>query len=140
VIVFVKEQNAAPVCCRLKAMEAYLAKGDPKNEPEYLWQANHLNGHDTVSLALAPNAIVAVYSSYERRPRESEADWRVCCLSPRDGRKLWDHALPLLTSAGPLMERKQLRLRLPASVGGLLIDRAGRVIVVMENGKVVCYG
>jgi hypothetical protein len=44
-------------------------------------------------------------------------------LSPEDGRVLWEHGLPGAALAG-----------------GLLVDREGRVVVVLGDGAAVCFG
>lgn len=49
--------------------------------------------------------------------------WAVVTLDPKDGNVVWHAALP----SRPLS-------------GGLLVDRDGQIIVVLENGKVMCFG
>ena len=81
---------------------------------------------DTVSLALAPNAVVAV-CQMAAAPRgstdASNTGWAVVLLNPKTGKMLSQHPLP----SRPLS-------------GGLLVDRNGRIVVALDNGKIVCLG
>jgi len=155
-IVFVDGWNTLPKCFTSAQIEEYLTEETREIElPEYVWEArepggpeqrkfryNHAGhqtptGRDTVSLAIARNAVLAVcetrgYSSLQSR-------WSVCALSPRDGSIIWEHNL---SPWGILGERDSMvdTPARPALPGGLLIDRDGRVVVVLENGNVLCFG
>jgi len=71
---------------------------------------------------MASNAVVGV-DSQRSQGRLVSPQWRVACMNAGDGKRMWEHRLPTA-----------------ALVGGLLVDRAGRVIVAMENGDVLCFG
>jgi outer membrane protein assembly factor BamB len=139
-MVMVHTAGQAPVCYAAKDMQAYLQKGYPvkmRNAggfgtqflkqfvaglPSPLWQGNTLDNHNTVSMALAENAVVVV-SEAPRGRSLWNSTWKVSALDLATGNLLWQHALP--SAATP---------------GGLLIDRDGQVIVVLEDGSVLCYG
>ena len=110
-----------PVCTESGKVEEYLRRGDAKKRPETVWTASMPKGSDTVSLALARNAVLAVCET--PRPRQLATRWIVSCLNSEDGSLMW---------------RKDLSHQ--ARPGGLLVDRDGRVVVVMENGNVACFG
>jgi hypothetical protein len=105
----------------MESLQTYLEKGDPKAKPEPLWRADWLQQRDTIALAIAGKSVLAVCEVPQ--PRQLASRWRVCCMNADDGRRVWERDLP---SAG--------------LAGGLLVDREGRVIVVMTNGTVACYG
>ena len=103
-----------------------MARGDNKNIPESDWVSEKevtwsLKESDAVSLAIAKNAVIEVYQTQVVRHRNSR--WTLRALEPDNGKLLWEQRLPS-----------------PALPGGLLVDRQGKVIVVMENGSVACYG
>jgi hypothetical protein len=75
-----------------------------------------------LGVALAANAAVAL-AAKKRSRNEDDSPWRVCALDKEDGRPLWTLPLP----SEPLL-------------GGLTIDRNGRVIIVLKNGSVLCLG
>jgi len=76
-----------------------------------------LQGRNAVALAVAANAVVAVC---DNRP---DKGWVVCALDKKDGRTLWERALP----SQPVLN-------------GLLVDRNGCVIVALKDGTLVCFG
>jgi outer membrane protein assembly factor BamB len=49
--------------------------------------------------------------------------WAVVLLDPKDGKVLWRDNLPSRPFSG-----------------GLLIDRDGQIVVVLENGQIICFG
>jgi outer membrane protein assembly factor BamB len=77
----------------------------------------------------APGRLLATRPALQRpalqRPaaQGGASRWAVVMLDPKDGEVLWREALP----SRPL-------------TGGLLVDRDGQVIVVLENGKVISFG
>jgi outer membrane protein assembly factor BamB len=105
----------------MDAVRRYLEGGDPKSPPAPLWTAGWARGSDTVSVVVAANAVVTV--SEVTRPRSLATEWWVRCLGPDDGRLLWEQRLPGT-----------------AATGGLCIDREGRIVVVLEDGRVVAFG
>jgi len=66
---------------------------------------------DSTAVALCQNALVITRGS------------EVAVLSLQDGRPLWAHTLPGV-----------------AVPWGLAVDRAGRIIVALQGGQIVCYG
>ncbi|MBW7997856.1 MAG: PQQ-binding-like beta-propeller repeat protein [Candidatus Glassbacteria bacterium] len=115
----------APVCYSLDAIDEYVQAGDRNARPASLWQSTkqmegRLRESDTVSLVLAANALVEVYSTEVVRHRNPR--WRVRASSLTDGSLIWEEDLGS-----------------PAMPGGLLVDRDGRVVVVLEDGRMVCF-
>ena len=88
---------------------------------ERRWTAPDVTGSNALSVALAPNAVLAVC---EVQPAGRETPkWAVVALDAKDGKPMWRQRLP----SRPLP-------------GGLLVDRGGQVIVACQNGQVVCFG
>lgn len=120
-VVMVKGRNTLPVSCGTDRVEEFLAKGDRKAQIAQLWQADGLGEGDTVSMVLASNAMLTV--SGETRPGRLATRWQLSATDLERGTSLWRQNVPLA-----------------ARVGGLLVDHAGRVIVVADNGHLFCYG
>ncbi|MFC1734522.1 PQQ-binding-like beta-propeller repeat protein [Candidatus Hydrogenedentota bacterium] len=95
------------------------AKTPVKGIPPKRWTASEFAGTDTVALALTNNAAIAAGSLNKGADRE----WILSAISSGDGTVMWRQDLPSR----------------PA-YGGLAVDRDGRTIVVMADGRVVCYG
>ncbi|MFH1744310.1 MAG: PQQ-binding-like beta-propeller repeat protein [bacterium] len=109
-----------PVCYLAGEMDEYLKTGRADTRPVPLWEAQAFEGIDTISIAAAPNAILAVGES--PMSRKLKVASTVCALNPQDGSTFWRHKIP------------------SASIpGGFLVDRDGRVVVVMEDGSIICY-
>jgi len=114
-----------PSCYSLDKIAAYLQRGDVKAKPEPDWTSEkestgRSRQTDAVSFALAGNAVIEVYEVKAIPDRNSR--WMVRAMDPRDGKVIWEE-----------------RLNAPALPGGLLVDREGRVVVVMQDGSVACY-
>ena len=118
-IVLVTGRSTTPMCCRAEAFEEFLSKQDGKAQPRPVWTANALRNMDVVSLAIAPNAVLAVCEVPQ--PRRIASRWQVFALRTKDGSVMWKH---------PVSN--------PALPGGLLVDRNGRIIVVLEDGRIEC--
>ena len=87
------------------------------------WQSD-LNGaseFEAVSMAVCPNAVVAVVK-YQNRTR-AHAQWYVVALDAKSGAPYFQHELQDV----PLPD-------------GLLVDAQGRIIVTTISGDVVCLG
>jgi len=124
-MLMVDGRYSAPQSYSLEAVGQYLAEGNPGSRPESEWAAPGIKGprmkeSDAVSFALAGNAVLVVYETPLVRNRNPR--WTLRSLNPGNGEVLWEQ-----------------RLSSPALPGGLLVDRNGRVIVVMENGSVACF-
>jgi outer membrane protein assembly factor BamB len=112
-------------CYALDELEGYLGGEQGDKRPEGEWSAEGVTGwrlqeSDAVSIAIAKNVVLVVYETPVIRNRNSR--WTLRSLNPADGATVWEQRLPS-----------------PVLPGGLLVDREGRVIVVMEDGSVVCY-
>ena len=86
------------------------------------WRTNlgDMSKFETVSLAVTPNAVVAVAKFQDLR--RAKPLWTLLVLASQNGRPMAQQPL----QGDPLP-------------GGLLIDRNGRVIVTMLDGSLVCY-
>ncbi|MBN1344419.1 MAG: PQQ-binding-like beta-propeller repeat protein [Phycisphaerae bacterium] len=93
----------------------------PEGLPRATWHARPLSRTDTVSLVMTPNALLAVVEAPIQR-RLAKV-WRLVAMDRADGKELW-----------------QKDLSGPALPGGLLVDRDGRIIVVLADGRIECYG
>ena len=71
---------------------------------------------------LADNAVIVVSEGPRRRGLWAST-WVVSALNIDNGSLLW-----------------QERLESAALPGGLLIDRDGRIVVVLQDGSAICYG
>ena len=83
--------------------------------------ARGLEDVNTVAVALAKNAVVSVYR--QATPGHRDGRWIMRAFDLRDGETMWQRKLPG-----------------PARPGALSIDRDGRVLVVLEDGRVICAG
>ncbi len=155
-IAFVDGRNLMPSCFDVEDTYRYLqqdVRASALPEPLWSWEnpvktgdRNFRTRHtgyqlpgsrDTVSLAIAGNAVVSVY---ETRGYESHQNrWSVAAHNRDNGSVLWEHDV---NPWGFLGSRSSMvnTLSEPALPGGLLIDRDGRVVVVLENGSIVCFG
>ncbi len=88
---------------------------------ERRWVAQELNGSDAVAIALAANAVLVV--SEIPRPRSRFSAWNLNALDRETGKVLWKQPLPSAALAG-----------------GLLVNRHGHIIVILEDGSVACFG
>ncbi len=120
-IVFVYGRKTTPMCCHADKIEEWLKEGSEKARPRVTWMARKLQGSDVVSLVLTPNAVLAVCET--EQPRRLETRWRLVALDKRDGEPMWERQL-----SGPALP------------GGLAVDRAGRILVMMLDGTLECFG
>jgi outer membrane protein assembly factor BamB len=120
-VVYVNGRKTTPMCCSAEQLEACLSKKDKKARPRPTWTARSLDGTDTVSLAMTKNAVLAVTEA--PIPRQRRSNWQLYALNRSDGELLWKHNL-----SGP------------AVAGGLIVNRDGRIVVILEDGRVECFG
>lgn len=120
-VVYVNGRRTTPACCSAEQLDNCLARKDSKARPRVTWSARPLDGTDTVALALSKNAVLAVCET--PIPRRRQSAWRLSALNRSDGSELWKHDL-----SGPALP------------GGLLVDRDGRIVVVLTDGHVECFG
>lgn len=105
----------------LLAPRAQPAPGQRPPTLASMWTMQAPNMRDTVSLALASNAVVGVHSFPDLLSDNHR--WSVCAADPAGGKIVWRGGLPSVP--------------LP---GGLLIDRDGRILVILEDGSVIAFG
>jgi len=120
-MVMVPKRWACPEYFAADTVAAYLAQTAPKGSPSRMWLAAALKGRDVVSLALTPDLVLAVCEMPVERSLKSR--WALCSLDRRNGALLGECDL-----GGPALP------------GGLIVDRGGRVIVICQDGSVVCLG
>ena len=113
--------GALPKCYDALDIVRYLEQGREKLWPRSLWAGYALDGRDTVAVCLAANAVVTL--SEQQQKRSLSTQWFVSALRLNDGALLWEKRLPGAALAG-----------------GLAVDRDGRVVVVLEDGDLVCFG
>jgi len=119
-IICVQGRNSIPVCYEPAKVRQYVEGQNRQKRPKRTWAADDLKDSDIVCLVVGPNAVLAVCETQRRRPQQSR--WRLCGLKAEDGSLDWERPL-----------------QGPALPGGCLVDQGGRVIVVMEDGSVVCF-
>jgi outer membrane protein assembly factor BamB len=102
---------------RLSLADQFAARGAVK------WKSDlgESNKFAAISLAVAPNAVVAVVQ--QQHKFRAQPQWYVAAFDKSEGRKLWQQEL----AGKPLPE-------------GLLVDRDGQIVVTMLDGSVVCFG
>jgi hypothetical protein len=109
------------VCYAVDQVHQTLQRGKRNGRPAAKWTATEMSGSDTIAVAIARDAILTVCKT--PKFRDWRADWRLCA---------WDR------DQGSL--RAQVSVPGEALPGGLLVNREGRVVVVMQDGSVACYG
>ena len=97
------------------------AQGEGGKE-QTLWAARPFQ--ENVAVALARNAVLV--AGTDRRVRKPEASpeetYGLAALEIKTGKVLWRHSLP----AGPVR-------------WGVAVDRSGRVVVSLRDGRVLCF-
>jgi len=93
-----------------------------KTNPKPDWQ---IKAAGKRALAVAPNAVLITFARTiaQQLPGSDPGGYQVVAFDPEDGKPLWEQPLP----AEP-------------EHWSLAVDRAGRVIVTLRNGSVVCFG
>jgi outer membrane protein assembly factor BamB len=89
-----------------------------EKNPKALWQANLFQR--AVAMALGKNAVVVAGQLPEQGA--SEPQYAVVSLAVDNGRKLWQQPLPA-----------------EATSWGLALDSAGRIVVALEGGRLLCF-
>lgn len=123
-IVVVPGPRSVPVWYDAAGFEESLAGGEEakrRGKAPPAGRAALLEGADTVSVALAANAVLTV--SRKPDPGNRLPRWTLSALDLAGGEPLWQQTLPDAAIAG-----------------GLAVDRDGRVLVVLEGGRLVCFG
>ena len=108
------------VCLEVEMVETWIntpetddRQRNPQSELLRRWEADSLHG--CVAIVVAPNAVVAAGQD------RATGQWCVKAFDLEDGKQLWAEPMP-----GPPV------------ANGLCVDGAGRVISVLEGGRVVC--
>jgi len=137
-VALVNFQHGKLTCCDADKVSERIEKGYPPRGSQKgrailaeAFQADHAvrwqsdlgesNKFEAVSLAVCPNAVVAVVQ-YQRK-FHSQPQWFVVAFNATDGTTYWRHEI----HSHPLP-------------GGLLVDKQGQVVVTMLNGNVLCLG
>lgn len=89
--------------------------------PGALWHAKGLDGSRVEAIALAQDAVVIACSS--PRFRSLVPRYRLCVLDRDSGDILWENDLP----GKPCLN-------------GIAIDRDGRILATLEDGRIAAYG
>ncbi len=129
VIVTANGPHTVPACVDVAAIEGYVeeaAKLPPRRRMRQLhalkkrWTARDLQGNDTLAFAVTANAVLVVLEAPGHRSRFPQ--WSLAGLDLTTG---------TVAKAG----------RLPGAPlpGGLAVTRHGRVLVPLEDGRVVCF-
>jgi outer membrane protein assembly factor BamB len=87
-------------------------------QPKTLWVSKHLAA--AVAVALGDGAVVAAGQVAESDP-SAKPSYAVAALATDDGRVLWSQPLPAVPRTW-----------------GIALDAAGRVVVAMQDGRVMC--
>ncbi|UCD28552.1 MAG: hypothetical protein JSV03_15960, partial [Planctomycetota bacterium] len=86
-----------------------------------IWQADQrMQESETMALVLARNVTLTLSANSIRR--QINPLWQLNCLNNKNGKLWWRENLPS-----------------PALANGLLVDRDGRIVIVMQDGGVMCY-
>ena len=120
-LAFVDGRRKPPAALAASEVKAYFERSGGRKRPKPQWVAKTLSESDTVSLVVARGAILAACET--PRARSLASKWQLCALDAEDGNVAAQ--LPLPSAALP---------------GGLLVDRDGRVVVVLESGGVLAFG
>ncbi len=94
---------------------------NPQGQPKYRWSAQAFMEYAAV--AFASNALIVAGVDWAGEGPAARASGGIAAMDPADGKILWRRPLP----APPVMF-------------GVAIDRAGRVLVALQDGRVVCLG
>jgi outer membrane protein assembly factor BamB len=107
----------------LAVNEGTIGLADPKpgaqGKPQWKWSRQEFT--EVAGVAFAQNAVVAAGVNWTGEGPDAKASGGIAALDPKDGRVLWKHALPGV----PVMF-------------GAAIDREGRILVSLQDGRVVC--
>ena len=95
------------------------AEKSTPQQPVAQWEFQGLK--EIAGLAVTQNAVLAAGRSTESEEAE-RGGFQLVALRLDNGQPLWTHALPI-----------------PASSWGLAVDRDGRVLVTLRDGRVLCF-
>jgi outer membrane protein assembly factor BamB len=120
-VVWVSSQNNKKILCFDNIDRELLAKkmAEPPNRFNLDWKRLGINRKPLWSYDCKDSAAMAVCSNAVVVAKKSE----IVALNLKDGGIMWSEAL----SSAPV-------------IWGLAVDRAGRVIVSLEDGQILCFG
>jgi outer membrane protein assembly factor BamB len=138
-VVFVNFKYGKLTCCDADLVSQRITKGGIgqaadrsrfqnlasalEQEGAVRWQTNldQPNKFEAVSLAVCPNAVVAVIK--HQQATRAHPQWYVAAFESKSGKPLFQQEL----RGEPLPD-------------GLLVDRGGQVVVSMLDGRLLCFG
>ena len=125
-LVLLSGEQGRPVWYNASEVEAALSAGSiatavRRGQLQPHAMAQQFGNSQAVAVALTANAVVAVTS--KSVPGTRWPLWDINAYDVQTGALIWKQALP--DAAMP---------------GGLSVDRAGRVLVVLEDGRLICFG
>ena len=121
-LAFVPARGAPPACFDGSALAAYLGDPNATTVPGTLWSAKPVAGRDTVALAVAADAVVAAHATVQPYATLTPR-WEVTALDRDTGAVVASQVLPG-----------------EALADGMAIDRRGRVLIALTDGRLACYG
>jgi outer membrane protein assembly factor BamB len=95
-------------------------KPGPQRQPKYLWSKSLFEEY--AGIAFGSNAFVVAGVDWTGKGPDQRSTGGLAALDPKDGKLLWKRALP----ATPVMF-------------GVAIDRDGRILVSLQDGRVACF-
>ena len=87
--------------------------------PQGLWESDALRSVD--ALAVTPGAILAT-GQLASGSADKPGSYALVALSAKDGKPLWTQTLQIAPSSW-----------------GLAVDREGRMLVTLQDGRLVCF-
>ena len=98
---------------------ARLAAAEPNQKPAAIWTNNAFQ--EIAAVAVTKNALLV--TGLNRAPKDPQKiDAGLSAIDPADGKLLWKQSLPATPVAW-----------------GLALDRAGRILVTLTDGRVLCF-
>lgn len=116
--------NAFSCSNMVSALDTMHASGKyyrpPPKLPESIWQ----DAQHTINAVVVCRDAVLIAEMVQKDPRTPLfSQWSLTALDRAGGAELWHEALP----AEPVID-------------GITVDRAGRMLVAMTDGRIACYG
>jgi len=127
-VVMANGRNTVPVCATAADIDRYMAEAAaarPRRglrRPHALkkkWRAEELKGSDAVAFAVAANCVLVAGETPGFRSRFS--NWHLWALDRETGKILWKERLP-----GAVVP------------GTLAVTREGKILMALEDGRIVC--
>jgi len=103
-----------------RAMMRVALNAGPDGKHQLIWQNRQFV--ETSAVVLTSNAVLVV-GRLRGRTKQAQPESVLLALQPADGQVLWREPLPA-----------------PAAAWGLAVDRDGRILVALVDGRILCYG